>query len=158
MKERKIMQVGIVVKDLDKALKQYYEVFGVGPWDIYKYAPPEMKECTYRGKPSEWSILAAFTWAGKMQLELIQPLKGPNIYYEHLEKKGEGLHHIKAYVDNSREVIEDFKKKGISVIQSGRFGKGEFYYFNTEPTLGITFEIGTSAGKKHRGPDRRYPD
>jgi len=157
MKVKRIGQIGIVVKDLDDAVKKYYEVFGIGPWDIYKYAPPEMNECTYRGKPSDWSILAAFTYVGDTQIEIIQPLQGPNIYYEHLEAKGEGLHHIKEYVDNCQEVIEDFKKKGIAVIQSGRFGKGEFYYFDTEPILGVVFEISTSGGRKHREPDKKYP-
>jgi catechol 2,3-dioxygenase-like lactoylglutathione lyase family enzyme len=161
MNERKVMQigqVGIVVSDLEKSLKKFHEVFGIGPWDVYKYAPPEMTDTTFRGKPSEWSILAAFTWVGNVQLELIQPLKGPNIYYEHLEKKGEGLHHIKEYVTDCKEVVEDFKKKGIAVIQSGKFGFGEFYYFDTEPFLGISFEIGSSGGRKHRGPDKRYPE
>ncbi len=158
MKERKKIQIGIVVKDLDKSLKQFQEVLEIGPWDIYKYASPEMKEITYRGKPADWSILAAFTWLGNTQIEIIQPLKGPSIYYEHLEKKGEGLHHFKDYVDDCHEVVEEFKKKGISVTQSGRFGEGEFYYFDTEPILGITYEVSTSGGRKHRGPDRRYPE
>ncbi len=158
MDERKIMQIGIVVNDLEKAVKQYHKILGTGPWDVYKYAPPEMRDSTYRGKPSDWSILAAFTWLGNIQLEIIQPLKGPSIYYEHLEKRGEGLHHIKEYVDDCQEVIKDFKQKGISVIQSGKFGLGEFYYFDTEPLLGISFEISTSGGRKHRGPDWKYPD
>jgi hypothetical protein len=95
---------------------------------------------------------------GNVQIELIQPLQGPNIYYEHLKKKGEGLHHIKEYVNDCREVVDDFKNKGIPVIQSGKFGLGEFYYFDTEPVLGVSFEIGSSGGRKHRGPDKRYPE
>lgn len=158
MKERQIIQIGIVVKDLDKAVKQYYEILGAGPWDIYEYGPPEMKEVTYRGNPAEWSALIGFAWVGDRQLELIQPLKGPNIYYEHLEKKGEGLHHIKERVDDCQKVIEEYRQKGVSVIQSGQFGGGEFYYFDTEPALGILYEISKAGVRKKRGPDRRYPE
>ena len=31
MKNRNIIQIGIVVRDLEKALKQYYEILGTGP-------------------------------------------------------------------------------------------------------------------------------
>jgi catechol 2,3-dioxygenase-like lactoylglutathione lyase family enzyme len=157
MGEVRIVQVGIVVNDLKEAVKRYYHVLGFGPWSVYKYAPPEMENITYRGNKSDLSFFAAFTWVDNLQIELIQPLNGPSIYHEHLEKKGEGLHHIKEYVDDAQKVIEEFKRKGIEVIQSGRFGPGEYYYFDTEPVLGITFEISTGGGRKHREPDWRYP-
>ena len=79
MRERKIIQVGIVVHDMDKALKNYTEIFGAGPWDIYEFGPPEMREPMYRGKPSEWSALLALTWVGDRHVELIKPIKGPNV-------------------------------------------------------------------------------
>ena len=46
-----------------------------------------MREGTYRGQPSDWSARVGFCWIGDKQLEIIQPLNGPSIYYEHLEKK-----------------------------------------------------------------------
>jgi methylmalonyl-CoA/ethylmalonyl-CoA epimerase len=158
MSERKIIQVGIVVRDLDEAVKKYYELYGAGPWSIYTYGPPEMKKGTYRGKPSDWSALIAFTWLGDRQLEIIQPLKGPNIYYEFLEKKGEGLHHIKEWVDDPEQTVEEYRRKSIAMIQSGEFDGSTFYYFNTEPSLGITLEITKSGGVKHRKPERMYPE
>ncbi len=158
MTERKIIQVGIVVQDLERAVKQYYDIYGAGPWDIYTYAPPEMKNGTYRGKPSDWSSIIAFTWVGDRQLELIQPLNGPNIYSDFLDKHGEGLHHLKEWVDDCERVIGEYRKKGISVIQSGEFDGSNFYYLDTEPYLGITLEIVKSGGVKHRAPDKRYPD
>jgi methylmalonyl-CoA/ethylmalonyl-CoA epimerase len=156
MKERKIIQIGIVVKDMDKALKHYTEIFGAGPWDIYEFAPPDMREATYMGKPADWSALLALTWVGDRHLELIKPLKGPNVYYDFLEKKGEGLHHIKEWVDDCQKIIEEYKKKGIEVIQSGKYDEDEFYYLNTEPTLGILLEIGNNGNI--RPPQRRYPE
>ena len=158
MTERKLIQIGIVVKDFEKALKQYYDIFRAGPWDIYTFGPPEMKNGTYRGKPSDWSALIALAWIGDRQLEIIQPLQGPNIYYEFLEKKGEGLHHIKEWVDDPQKTIEEYQKKGISMIQSGEFDGRSFYYLDTEPYLGITLEIVKGGTAKHRKPDRRYPE
>ncbi len=117
-----------------------------------------MKNGTYRGKPSDWSSIIAFTWVGDRQLELIQPLNGPNIYSDFLDKHGEGLHHLKEWVDDCERVIGEYRKKGISVIQSGEFDGSNFYYLDTEPYLGITLEIVKSGGVKHRAPDKRYPD
>lgn len=158
MKERKIIQVGIVVEDLDRAVREYHKVYETGTWKIYKYAPPEMKEGTYRGKPSDWSAWIGFTWVGDRQLEIIQPVKGPNIYYEFLEEKGEGLHHIKEWVEDCQKTIEEYRMKGIEVMQSGKFDGSEFYYLDTEPQLGIILEITKWGGAKHREPDKRYPE
>jgi methylmalonyl-CoA/ethylmalonyl-CoA epimerase len=156
MKERKIIQVGIVVNDMDKALKNYTEIFGAGPWDIYEFGPPEMREPMYRGKSSEWSALLALTWVGDRHVELIKPIKGPNVYFDFLEKHGEGIHHIKEWVDDCQKTIEEYRKKGIEVLQSGKYDEDEFYYLDTEPTLGILLEIGNNGNI--RPPHRRYPE
>jgi len=156
MKERKIIQVGIVVEDMDKALKNYTEIFGAGPWDIYEFGPPDMREGTYYGKPSDWSALLALTWVGDRHVELIKPIKRPNIYFDFLEKKGEGIHHIKEWVDDCQKTIEEYRKKGIEVIQSGKYDEDEFYYLDTESTLGILLEIGNNG--RIRSPHRRYPE
>lgn len=156
MRERKIIQIAIVVKDFEKALRNYHDALMTGSWDIYELSPQVMREVTYKGKPSDWSALIAVTWIGDRQLEIIQPLKGPNIYYDFLEKKGEGLHHIKEWVDDCQRSIEEYRKKGIYVIQSGKFDEDEFYYLDTEQILGITLEIGNNG--KVRPPIRRYPE
>jgi hypothetical protein len=157
MQDRYIVQVGIVVKDLEKTIRNYYDVLKTGPWDIFEFGPPDMREGTYRGQPSDWSAVVGFCWIGDQQLEIIQPLKGPSIYHEHLQKKGEGLHHIKEKVDDCRKVIEEYRKKGIPVIQSGKYGDGEFYYLDTESYLGMIIEISKKDAGKDRVPSRRYP-
>jgi hypothetical protein len=156
MKERKIIQIGIAVKDLETALKNYYKTFGEGPWDIHELNSKTMREATYMGKKSDWSALIAVKWIGDRQLELMQPLKGPNLYYDYLEKKGEGIHHIKEWVDDCQNTIEEYGKRGINVIQSGKYDEDEFYYLDTEPILGFILEIGNNG--KTRPPVRRYPE
>ena len=47
-------------------------------------------------------MLAAVTQIGNIQLELIQPLNGPNIWKEFLEEKGEALHHIQPHVQDPK--------------------------------------------------------
>ena len=61
-------------------------------------------------------------------------------------------------MDNCQKVVEEYRRKGISVIQSGKYGGGEFYYLDTEPVTGITIEISKGGSKKKRIPERRYPE
>jgi len=85
-----VSQVGFVVRDLDKAMAAYWRV-GVGPWRVYTYGAPLVKDITYRGKPGNWRFLIALASLGAgFSLELIQPLSGESIYSEFLEHHGEG--------------------------------------------------------------------
>ncbi len=156
MENRKIMQIAHIVKDLEKTIKQYNECLGAGSWDIYKFEPPLLRDSMYRGKPSDHTFLVAITWMGEMQIEVMQPLTGYSIYDEFLEKKGEGLHHVKEFSSDCEKTLMEYSKKGIEVIQSGKIDEDEFYYLDTESRLGIIWEIG-NAGKV-RPPSRRYPE
>ena len=91
-----IYQIGIVVKDIQRAVERYWKTLGVGPWRIYRIEPPTLGEVFVRGKPVVISIRAAFAQSGPVQLELIEPLEGPSIYREFLAEKGEGLHHVQS--------------------------------------------------------------
>ena len=94
-----------------------------------------------RGKPVYYSMRLALTQIGYVQLELIEPLEGPSIYKEHLAEKGEGLHHIQSRPENVDDALAAFKEMGIDILMSGKFGKGAFYYMDTEPILGLIYEV-----------------
>ena len=52
-------------------------------------------------------------------------------------------------------VLQEFKEKGIEVIQTGWIDNDVHYYLNTEDQLNMVYEIGN--GGKIGAPDRRYP-
>jgi 4-hydroxyphenylpyruvate dioxygenase-like putative hemolysin len=155
VKDGDIIQIAHVVRDLDKAMKYYWENFGLGPWDVYTFKPGTVRDQYVRGKPSDHVYLIAVTWRGGIQYELMQPVTGRSIYDEFLEKKGEGLHHIKLYYKDCQAELKKFKEKGIEVIQSGKIDEDEFYYLDTEKELGYVIELGNNG--KIRAPERRYP-
>lgn len=156
MKKGDIIQVAHVVYDIDKTMKYYWENFRIGPWSIYTFSPATVRDTMVRGKPADITYLVAVTWQGDVQLELMQPVKGRSIYDEHLEKKGEGLHHIKQYYPDCQEALKEFEKQGIGVIQSGKIDEDEFYYLDTEKSLGFVLEIGNNGELKP--PERIYPE
>ncbi len=155
MKEGDVIQIAHVVRDIDAAMKYYWETFQIGPWEVYTFAPPAVRDSMVRGKPSDHTYLLAVTWKNEIQLELMQPLTGRSIYDEQLEHKGEGLHHLKLYYPDCRAALEQFRARGIDVIQSGKIDDDEFYYLDTESELGFIVEVGNNG--KIRAPERRYP-
>ena len=92
----KIKQICVLVDDVQKAMKEYWEKFGIGPWDIRHFTPDTVHDLYVRGEAvtEGFDFICAVCWAGDMEFELIQPIKGPNIYWEFLEKYGSGLHHF----------------------------------------------------------------
>ena len=152
---RKIIQIAHVVKDIEKSMKKYHEILAIGPWSVYTFAPPALRECTFMGKPSDATWALSLAWVGDIQFELMQPLSGESVYTHFLEKKGEGIHHIKEWVDDCAAAIEVYRKKGIGVIQSGKYDEDEFYYLDTEPQLGILYELGNCG--EIRSPERTIP-
>jgi methylmalonyl-CoA/ethylmalonyl-CoA epimerase len=151
-----VLQVGLVVRDLQKSMATYWSLLGIGPWKIYTYAPPALCATTVRGAAATYSMRIAHAQAGPTQLELIEPLEGPSIYKEHLAAKGEGLHHIQSRVESHiGDLLAAFASRGIGVLMGGKFGEGEFYYLDTEPTLGVIYEIFQRTSRP--APESVYP-
>ncbi len=149
------MQVAVIVRDIEAALKKHWDVCRIGPWDIYDFSPATVQDFVYRGRPATHTCIIAVAWSGDTQLELIQPVSGYSIYDEFLEKHGEGLHHIKLYYKDCGQAIAHYAARGYPVIQSGRFGEDLHYYLDTEKDFGYILELG-NAGKCPPA-HRRYP-
>lgn len=156
-----VNQVGFVVKDLDTAMAAYWRV-GVGPWRVYTYGAPLVKDITYRGKPGNWRFLIALAGLGAgFSLELIQPLSGESIYSEFLEKHGEGgIQHLGIVVDDLDRVVAEAQRAGYTVIQSGRGhgvrGDGKFAYLSTDADLFTVYELMELVSERYP-PERVYP-
>ena len=147
-------QIGIVVRDIDKAMRHWVEVCGVGPWFYAEQLP--MDEFRYRGRPYDLKVSIALANSGDTQLELIQPLTGYSIYDEHLERRGEGLHHIKLYYADCAKAVRDYASRGYPVLQCGKIDDDEHYYLDTENDFGYIVELGNAG--RIRPAERRYPE
>ena len=156
MKDGNVIQVAYVVRDIDAAMRRHWEVCGIGPWSVYEFSAPKVRDYMYRGKPATHACLIAVSWRDQVQLELMQPVSGYSIYDEFLDAKGEGMHHIKLYYADCTRAVADYGAKGYGVIQSGRFDEDEHYYLDTEKDFGYIIELGNAG--KIRAAERRYPE
>lgn len=157
---KQVNQLALVVRNLDAAMRHYWDLLGIGPWRVYTYGKPLVREMTYRGKLQDYRMRIALAQVGNMVIELIQPLSDNNIYVEHLKRKGEGLHHVGMFVPSFDEGVAEAKRQGFSVLQSGRgygrLGDGGFAYLDTEDMLGLILEL-IEVPRERIPPEAEYP-
>lgn len=114
-------------------------MLGIGP-----FVTPEIHydEKHYLGEPipdSEWVM--GFASLGPIELELSQPVKGPSIYRDFLDERGEGLHHIGFDIDDLDSKIARCQELGIRIICSGRTAAGGFAHIDTAVDGGPLIEL-----------------
>lgn len=133
-----ISQVGVVVRDLDRAIDYYEKFLGLGP-----FVRPEITytEKFYHGKlvNSTWKM--GFASLGPVELELDQPVAGPSIFKDFLGTKGEGLHHFGFDIKDLDNKLEICRRLGIKILQSGRTPYGGFALLDTRKIGGVIFEL-----------------
>lgn len=137
----KVVQVGIVVKDIEKASRAYAEILGleVPAWsltDTYDKAHTE-----FRGKPSEARAKLVFFELENLTIELIEPVGGPSTWREFLDEHGQGVHHIAFEVKGMDEKIKLLGDRGISLLQKGDYEGGRYAYVDGTKNLAVILEL-----------------
>jgi 4-hydroxyphenylpyruvate dioxygenase-like putative hemolysin len=154
-----INQVAIVVKDLQKVMENYWNILGIGPWEVFDWEAPLVYDRKYHGKTAWARDKIALAQVGVVQLELCQPVEGDSIYRDFLMEHGEGLHHLNFLVDDVDETAEILAKEGFPSIQSGRWGPPEakcaFNYIDIKPLRTVWEPV--HEGEKVGAEPIRYP-
>ena len=155
-----IAQVALIVEDLDKAVENYWKIFGIGPWHFYTYGKPLVKRMTRHGKPTEYRMRVALSYIGPLRIELIEPLEGDTVYQEHVDTHGYGVHHFGVLVENMEQALAQAEAAGLKMTQDGAgFGPdddGHYSYLDTEDKVGTTFEL-IERPKRRHPPEKIYP-
>jgi hypothetical protein len=140
-----ILQISLIVRDVPKAVQQYEELLGIGPFSVFTVDTRELPGVTYRGQPGDYRVRVGMARAGTGIIELIESQRGSSIYSEFLEKHGEGLHHIGLILEDFSSIDKNLVNHGLKPSQDGPIvGKervGRFTYFDTEPQLGAILEL-----------------
>jgi len=142
-KNWKFMHASIVVKDMEKAIK-YFEVLDVGPFPPFIGGPGmAFSGKTVKEKQVDYDmdLRLAKGDLGGVGFEIIQPLKGDTVYTEFLQKKGEGVHHLAFGVEDFDAEVEDMKKRGFKIVQTGALGNVRWAYFDTDKLGGMLIEL-----------------
>jgi methylmalonyl-CoA/ethylmalonyl-CoA epimerase len=125
---KKILHIGIVVKDLERAIEKF-KSFGL--------------QCTDVRELKELKIKIAFFSAGGSQLELIQFLSDEQKRTTIVGSQVGAINHLCFEVDDLEATIGDFEKKGAKMVpgypKKGAHGRVAFFY--PETTEDVLIEI-----------------
>ena len=126
-----IVHVGIVVRDLDKAMQYFKDAFGIDMPKTGEYGPMTIPG-DVPGKAESRIRNVVFT-IGTLGIELIEPVRGPGPHPEFLNKYGPGLQHIGMVVRDQQTAIKYLEGKG---------GKRTLRtYVDMKEQMGFTFEV-----------------
>jgi len=144
----KIDQLSFIYKDIKKQAEIMENQYG-----FPKFAQMENithQDATYRDKEVIITVDYAFSRLFNVQIELQQWKSGDCLFKEFIDQGKEGLHSIGVYVDDLEAYINEFKKKGIEILQTGQVGKQKFVYLDTEKTFGFLLEISTTIKRRKK--------
>ena len=98
----KINHIGIAVQNIERALKLYTEALGLEVKDIEIVA--------------EQKVRTAIIPIGESKIELLESTDPEGVIAKHIEKRGEGLHHIALEVSSIEEALSLLKAKEIPLV------------------------------------------
>jgi hypothetical protein len=135
------LQIAIVVRDLEEAMRTYVEEYGIGPWEIYEFGPDDVAPLAEAEAAAGSAWRLAVTMVGSVQWELIEPLDDRSMYANFLATGGEGLHHVAVGGTAYRYALDEMRAKGRRVLHGGVYKGATFAYLSTDEDLKVITEI-----------------
>lgn len=128
MQVTQINHLGIAVKDLETAA-QVYQSMGLSISEIVDV--PEQK------------VRVAFIPVGETTIELVQPTSEDSPVARHLEKRGEGMHHLALQVDDISAALAELASQGLQLIdKTPRRGvEGRIAFVHPKSTGRVLIEL-----------------
>jgi catechol 2,3-dioxygenase-like lactoylglutathione lyase family enzyme len=131
-----ITQIAWVTDDLEATEQLLSEQFGTGAWTRIPDVTFGPDTTTLRGVPVEFTAHISLGYAGDLQLELIEPVSGPTIHAEFLERHGPGLHYVCFEVEDLDEACASAEAAGVPVLMRGSMMDGEIEFAYVDGSAG----------------------
>ena len=124
--------VGVAVARLDERLPLYRDLLGL-PHAETEEVPTE-------------GVRAAFLPAGRTRIELLEPTREDAALKRHLDRRGEGVHHLCFEVDDLDGVLDRFRQAGHEIVGGGARPGAEgsrVAFVHPKKTGGVLIELRT---------------
>ena len=130
---KRFNHVGIAVKDLDKAVAFFEEMYGTRL----------IRRDRYEAQQFETALVGI----GDMRLELIASLDPESLIARFIEDRGEGIHHMSLEVDQFEQAIREFRGKGLKVLGVTETVDFKAAFIHPQGNLGVLTEIMEPKGR-----------
>lgn len=110
-------------------------------------SPINLSNKVYHKERTDFVIDLGWQLHGTVAYEWVIPRKPPTIHNDHIQKHGEGFHHLGFKVNDIKQVLNNYKSQGIEIISEGAWGEegkpgsGIFKYMDTDTFGGVTLEL-----------------
>lgn len=99
---KKIEHIGIAVKDIEASNELFAKLLG--------------KEHYKMEKVESEGVITSFFQIGEVKIELLQATSANSAIAQHIEKRGEGIHHLAFAVDDVNSELERLTAEGFTAI------------------------------------------
>jgi catechol 2,3-dioxygenase-like lactoylglutathione lyase family enzyme len=140
---RKVAQYAFTVRRLEPVL-EFWSRLGFTEKSV---THPPLWDLRYHDQPGHFDAELGWQRHGRVPYEWIMPLKGPTVYSDHMDKHGEGLHHIAFEVPDLDREVARWNALGFPFLQGGAWGEkgkpgwGRFAYQDTDAIAGTDVEL-----------------
>ncbi|OBK45560.1 VOC family protein [Mycobacterium sp. 1081908.1] len=135
-------QIAWVTPDLDATETALTGLLGVRKWVRIPEVHFAPDSCSYLGGPADFVASISLSYLGDMQLELISPVRGENIYSDFLRESGPGLHHICTEAPNPEgfdAALAEAAAQGAPVVQQGVMPGGIQFAYVSARQAGVPY-------------------
>ena len=137
-----LCQQAYVVTDLQAAKESMRTSFGCTRYFEFESTTPwEINNSDGSSRTVQCDLGLAFGRSGNMMIELMQPLRGEGVHFDHLARRGPGAHHHGYFVDDY-DGLRDFAiENGYPPVMSGVMSSSRFCYLDTVDEVGVYLEL-----------------
>jgi catechol 2,3-dioxygenase-like lactoylglutathione lyase family enzyme len=141
----KLCHIAILVRDLDKALRNWEAVLGVKASEPFFLPKPDEVPTFTDGELGDYSDCRLATiQLENCMLEFVQPGEKPGPWKDKLDRDGEGLQHISFVVPDRKRAQDALKSIGAPpAYHIGYWPGGTYSFTNSAPQLGVEVNIKT---------------
>jgi methylmalonyl-CoA/ethylmalonyl-CoA epimerase len=130
VKALRIDHVGIMVADLDAALRFYRETFGLEPGPIQTHEQPPIRRCCLK--------------VGDAELELIEARDPEQTMMQFLPHRAPGLYHLGLRVEDVDAAAAALDERGVPLVGGIREGADmRIQYLHPDAAQGVLIELVT---------------
>lgn len=97
-----IEHLGIAVRDLEESIPVYEKLLNT--------------KCYKREEVASEHVITAFFQTGNNKIELLQATSAESAIAKHIEKRGEGIHHVAYAVENIHAEMERLRAEGFRIL------------------------------------------
>ncbi|SNT73936.1 VOC family protein [Paracoccus seriniphilus] len=131
MKDWKLVHLGIVVKKMDPVVN-FWKKTGIAQFDNKSFifdASGPVPGLKYYGEPCDPEFKARWRVGqiGAIPVEIGEMLGGRSPYKDHLDKFGEGIHHVAFSTPNWQESYDYLVSKGMPCMMEGSLGGWAYF-------------------------------